>query len=174
MTMKRCIVCSTPVISVTSNIDSYFFNCYQCGVFSIIDTAAADFADTFDREKRLLLSGWLRKNQEYTIQYNNFESLLKIRKPNIPDRANDLLLYISKICPDIGQSFNINLAFRTFVLFQDPKTEKLTEEDQKNGKLFVQMLSESWSKNWKELHWLINDYLILSNQYLKPVVVMIQ
>lgn len=167
MTMKRCIVCSSPVISVTSDIDNYFYNCYRCGVFSLTQYAAILFPDSFNSDdKKSLLSGWLRRNQGYKIQRNDIKTLLKIHKPSIPERATDLLRYISILYPDIGQTFNKKNIFQTIGHLQDQSITQIKPEYLESGKYFMPMMAESWSKNQGELRYLINDYLIGANNYL--------
>lgn len=169
MPLNKCTICSSPLYNQEdTGADSIRYKCYQCGEYTITDTAYASFPEHINSDyKKSSLSGWIRRNQGFTITTTNSEMLENISKPNIPDRALSLLKYISMRLPDIGQTFSINNALRTVELFQRPETDVLTQEDKLNGEFVMPMVSESWSKNRNELNYLINEYLINSRKYLK-------
>jgi hypothetical protein len=86
-------------------------------------------------------SGWIREHQGDVIDSIYIDILKGLKTPNVPQKADKLLIFLSRKCPILGEILNID--------FRDPY-----------------LLSFSWSQNETELSYLIKDFLVNERQLL--------
>lgn len=168
MALLRCTICNIPLFKYRDNFDSVINTCYRCGVYEITRTAQVAFNNYFDTtKKKSYLSGWLRRHQKHVISSNTHKRFKNFIQPSIPERASDLLLYISNLLPSIGQTFSAKSLFATYEHVQNPATEVVQQSLKESAVKFMPMIAESWSQSWVELHYLLYDYLTDSKGYLQ-------
>lgn len=168
MALLRCIICDIPLYKQRNGEDSDINTCYRCGEYEIVRSAIPGFSIHFDStRKRSILSGWLRRNQRTIISTDTHKKFENFRIPSVPKRASELLLYISQILPNIGQYFSSKFLFGTYEHVQNPHTDVVGATFKESAIKFMPMIAESWSQNWEELHYLLQDYLTNSKRYLQ-------
>lgn len=145
---ENCPVCgSASATTKRSGTAVQQVDCGYCGTFEITDSASASWS----AQKRSLsprqltnIQAWLRESQGIRIDSYSFERLMAIPMPTVGERAEKLLIALSKRAADIGA--NVNLGYGN-------KSEEL-------------WLSVSWSTSNTELRFLVQEYLIRKKGWL--------
>jgi nucleoside 2-deoxyribosyltransferase len=107
-----CEVCNEPEASTLfSGFDGVHQKCPRCGEFKLTGTASSIMRQGLGKEKRALLSGWV-KNQNRMgsipmITSENLKEVLESPPPSIAERANFLLLEAESKLKGLGEMFNI-------------------------------------------------------------------
>ena len=141
---NNCPICSTTLNSADLKTHTHFLSCPRCGEYKITGMAQPMLTGTLSGREIANASGWIRENPSKDISTNDIDFLKGLKTPNVPQKANKLLIFLSKKYPIPGQDFDIS--------YKDPY-----------------LLSVSWSQNETELSYLINDYLIRVRGFLSPV-----
>lgn len=163
-----CPICKTPTIE-HSNVDrrdAVYFNCYRCGKFQLTGTTEVIMQpDMMTSSQVANMSGWIREHQLEIIGSNDYERLLKLTSPTVPEKANKLMNYLSRTYPIAGQTINFTLKNLNSLLNSISKNENVGEFI----KIYLStlpLLSSSWTHDETELKYLIHDYLEKEKGYL--------
>lgn len=168
--ITHCTICNIPVLKHRDEVGIVHISCYRCGAYQIVDSAITSFYSHYDTErKKSLLSGWIRRHQYNTIARDSYKILDKFKLPSIPDRATDLLSYIKDLLPNIGQTFNGQELFKTYEHVQKPNINTIDNNFKTLAVRYMPMIAESWSLNWSELYYLLNDYLTEAKGFLQKI-----
>ena len=105
-----CPICSSGLKSpVQISGHSYYIDCLRCGRFIISDTACTELQyKPLNGLQTANASGWIRENQGITILSNDIETLENLKTPTVAEKANKLLMYLSKVFPTPGQVLNFD------------------------------------------------------------------
>jgi hypothetical protein len=138
---NNCPICSSVLKSSDIRTHTHVLSCPRCGEFKITDTARAILPDKLNEREIANASGWIRENPGKVISYNDVDFLKGLKTPNVPQKADKLLIFWSKQYPIPGQTFDVSL--------KDPC-----------------LLSVTWSQNVPELSFIMVDYLTKDRNYL--------
>ena len=108
-----CEVCvNQEALTLFSGFDGVHQNCPRCGEFKLTGTASSIIHQGLGKDKRALLSGWIRNQNRLgsipMINSENLEKILETPIPSVSERAKALLLEASNGLKNLGDSFNIN------------------------------------------------------------------
>jgi len=148
--IQDCPVCLTCIDDTRSNsADIYCVECPRCGNFNITEEATNILHNDVLKDLQIAnASGWIRENQGIEISFEDIENLKNIKTPTVAEKANKLLLYLSKTYPKPGQAipYDINMA--------NPREEHLS------------LLSITWAQDLNEFAYLFHVYLLQENLFL--------
>lgn len=143
---NKCIICNSEVNRCKSSISLYNISCFRCGQYIITDDAV-----DFLRGRQLSpaqianISGWIRENKGCRIFSEDVERLLRIETPSPAEKADKLLVYLSKQYPRPGQRFVLK--------FQDMEECLLYQ-------------AITYSVNMEEVYYFFRTYLDTAKHYL--------
>jgi len=122
--------------------------CPRCGKFSIVGEAVHAWAtgNPTPRQKANA-SAWIRERRGIWLTADDVPGLLRIASPSIADRADRLLIEISRHFPAAGEEVRLE--------YNDPA-----------------ILSCSWSNSSDEVVYLLHEYLVKGANYLTDMGVM--
>ncbi len=102
---EGCPICLSPLKPLPlSPKHSYNINCPRCGNFNISETAYNMLNNSLNYRQIANASGWIRENQGIEILSNDIDNLKNLRTLSIAEKADKLLLYLSKSFPVAGQT----------------------------------------------------------------------
>lgn len=110
----RCEVCSVELATTipSGGFDGIHQNCPRCGEFKVSGTALSMMSHGLGKERRSILSGWVRnQNTLGSVPFITSDSLKTIIATPIPpimERAKLLLVEAEKGLKRLGDNFNIN------------------------------------------------------------------
>ncbi|MCH8029393.1 MAG: hypothetical protein IH874_05635 [Candidatus Dadabacteria bacterium] len=124
----------------------YTIVCERCGDYYISEIAS-NYQDFKSLNKRQIAnaSGWIRENQEFEIISTKIDFLKTLPTPSIPEKAEKLLLYVSKEFPYPGYVF-------TFL-----------DDGGKSKPLYFAI---SWSYDASDCRYIYYDYLFNEKKFL--------
>ena len=144
--MEICPICSLG--STNSPIESgndtvYSMKCPRCGCYKISFRVTALLQDKLKSAplKIANISGYIRENSMKILEEKDVEYLLSIKTPTVAQKAEKLLLHLSKKYPGPGEYFGIPSENPAF-------------------------LGISWAHNWAEVSFLVDQYLLAGKQFL--------
>jgi hypothetical protein len=138
---ENCPICSTTLESSDFRTHTLLLSCPRCGNYKITEEAEAMLPGKLSGREIANFSGWIRENPNTVINSGHIKFFKSLKTPTVPQKADKLLLFLSKKFPTPGQSLDIQ--------FIDPY-----------------LLSVSWSQDQSELLYLIVDYLLHDRKYL--------
>ncbi len=108
-----CEVCrNEQAVSLPTSFDGIHQNCPRCGEFKVSGSACSILNRGIDKEKRALLSGWVRDQNNSgsapMITTTVLENVLNRSAPPVAERAFSLLREAERGLKGLGASFNIN------------------------------------------------------------------
>ncbi len=134
---EECPICWSSLNSpIRASGDKHPIDCPRCGEFVVSGVVSSElYHKPLNGLQIANASGWIRQyRQRGKILLNDVETLRNQRTPTVAEKANKLLLYLSKEFPIPGQSLNFNWN-------ESP------------------LLAVTWSQNVEELSYLFKDYL---------------
>ena len=145
MNEKGCPVCSNSSKYQCSEADIQTISCPRCGEFKISEVVITTTLkyNSLDKIQVANLSGYIRENQKIKILPDDIERLKSLKTPTVAEKAEKLLLYLSREFPVAGQEW----------------VDKDISKD-----LF---LSVAWAQDRKEVEFLMVDYLDENKGFLK-------
>ena len=150
--INNCPICLSPLLNPTplNSKDIYNIDCLRCGYFNIIE-AASDILhhNQLNSLQIANASGWIRYNQGIEISTSNLETLRTIPSPSVAEKANKLLLYLSKSYPLPGQPIPHDFS---------------KANANENEKVFL--LSIAWAIDFQEFSYLFDVYLVQTKGFL--------
>lgn len=169
--LSPCPVCEYPSKcedKIYNEINDFIrvVKCLRCGDFMILLTTATDVSSFLTSEDmRLKASSRIREitNRSYILDNDELKRLSNVNKPSVDERASNLLLTIAEHSPDIGPFINKDVIEQSLTKF--PKIDVVDFENSLM-KLIILMMSKSWSKNRKEIDYLIFDYHVNGSKHL--------
>jgi len=165
--MDKCHICGFPLkyFRTTGN-DSYSCDCYRCGKYSISIEAYSDLDGHITTESQVAnLSGWIRENQNEFITTEKLKRLSSITTPNVSEKANRILLYLSRIYPIPGQSFQ-DIYYTLDNLNEHIKSAELQNHQVINAEKLFPIFSIGYAASIEEIEYLLYDYLFREKKYL--------
>jgi hypothetical protein len=156
----QCPICRSHS-EVHADTQTFFYKCPKCGAFEIIDEAYS-WLEKYPLSPQAVanLSGFLRDTPDFKITRKNVEQLAKMRTPPLSDRAERLLMFLSREFPSVG--FEIELVF-------DQAGDFILEGDQSSPTVQSRLLIETRSADVAEIRYLVDSYLCGTLGYLKPL-----
>src|ERR1039458_10142239 len=89
-TTKPCPICRTTSAMVWNTFTHFNVKCDRCGSFELDDVAERLLTKLTD-EQIAKVSGWIRENQNCTINSSKLENLLALRMPSVGEKAERVL-----------------------------------------------------------------------------------
>lgn len=164
--MEKCLICKFPSKDFDKSWHTYHFDCYRCGKYSISSEAYEDFDDYINNEnQRANLSGWIRENQNEFISSERLARLSKLVCPSVDEKANRVLLYLSKIYPIPGQQLpEIYNELRK--LIEQINSSELPPNNEISANNLLPLFSIAYTSSLDEIYYIIYDYLFHEQNYL--------
>lgn len=137
---EPCLICQIPGTKVApTNNDEFSVECDGCGDFRITGSAARVLAlnPLETHRQRANARGWMGDNPGIVLSAEQIAQLRALSSPTVGERAEKLLVAMSKRHPDVG--------------------EQIVAFDESGNSAF--WLAASWSDNLEELTYLIRAYL---------------
>src|SRR4051794_18003335 len=102
--MKPCFFCGMPMAQPSRTTSVIHCSCIRCGHFGITTTADAGLIDPsqFTPEQSANISGYIRENQNLTIEYSDLDFLQRLRTPTVAEKAMKGLAELAKQYPIPG------------------------------------------------------------------------
>lgn len=143
MEKDKCFICSSTTNNFYSQGLKYTIGCPRCGNYTITRLATNYFESSqFTSQQIANISGWLRENHMEICEAKDIDYLSNLQTPSVAQKAEKLILYLSKKYPMPGQRFVIG----------------------SNNQI---LMSVSWTQNIKELIYLMQSYLSNCKNFLK-------
>lgn len=167
--MKKCPVCNFYLKDYcVDNNGSYYCHCYRCGKYFIAYEAQVDFHEFITSASQMAnLSGWIYKNQEELITSERLSRLSKLRTPNVDEKANRILLFLSELCPIPGE--RLPSIFKTIQSLLELDLEELQPHHIESAEMMLPVMSLGNVSTIEELYYLLFDYLYDEKKYLDLV-----
>ena len=111
-----CEVCrvETATTIPSGGFDGIHQNCPRCGEFRVSGTALSIMGQGLGKERRAVLSGWVRNQNSLgsipLITSDSLKTILSTPVPPVMERTEMLLLEAEKGLKNLGDTFNINEA----------------------------------------------------------------
>lgn len=107
-----CEVCNNEdAQTLFSGFDGVHQNCPRCGEFKLAGTASSIIRQGLGKDKRAILSGWVRNQNRLgsvpMITSVNLKEVIESPIPSIAERADSLLLEAESQLTGLGEYFNI-------------------------------------------------------------------
>lgn len=155
-----CEVCQQEKAqTLPSSFDGVHQSCPRCGEFRLAGTAAAILRQGIGPEKRALISGWVRDQNNAgsipTITTHVLENVLNRPPPPIMERAIAILREAERGLSGLGEYFNLN----------DPRFLAASYSYNRDDVLFLARVLESY--DLISCHTLDGLYEILPRGYMK-------
>lgn len=109
-----CEVCrvETATTIPSGSFDGIHQNCPRCGEFRVSGTALSIMGQGLGKERRAVLSGWVRNQNTLgsipLITSDSLKTILSTPVPPVMERTEMLLLEAEKGLKNLGDTFNIN------------------------------------------------------------------
>jgi hypothetical protein len=158
MKENECPVCHSDT-KVQSDDRTFFFDCPRCGSFEVMDDACLWLEENpLSPQAAANLSGLLRESVDFQITPDNVQQLAKLPTPPLSDRAERLLLFLSREFPSVG----LEIEF-----FPDASGRHVLSANLTNLKDLTAALPESRSADFEQVRYLLDGYLCEAMNYLK-------
>jgi len=173
---KKCPICGSPTKSseVINESDIFEYDCYRCGKYKIEKNALDVYKErtkTKSRELKkqiALFTGWIRENQNITINNNSINHLYSLKLPTLNHRATNLLKSFTDQYDLIGGINTINFDELERILPIISHGDKLDEFDLAVA-YDLKYIAATWSYDIRELEFIYEDYLIKGKKYLTKI-----
>lgn len=142
---NTCPICNSIECEIYDNGHRLDINCVECGKYRITEIAyhlliSKNVKSFYSPFKIANASSWLRENQIFPISTNNIDELFNHKTPSLIEKAEKLMLYISRKYPVPGQYIN--------------------------DKDLLKPLSITWSINEEERSYILHEYLVKEKKFL--------
>ncbi len=144
--MEKCPICERVGIEIESPRGKNFFEikCRRCSSYKINESVCINLHRyPYIQQQRTNVSSYLFENSGFYITKENIEFFKTIPTPSVGERAEKLLKYLAK-------KINYGISREIVPLSED-----------------WDLLSASWSKDYSEVIYLLDGYLIDGKSYLE-------
>ena len=146
-----CLVCNehTAKVVASSAGGSFQVTCSYCGNYSITSSALFTLQNNpLTLSQVVNARGWIRENQSIMLHSDDLDRLKTLKSPTVAERADKLLLALSKESKHIGGVFEIS------------------HQEAPNAK----WIAYSWSENVQEVRYLLLQYMTATKGWLSNLV----
>jgi hypothetical protein len=165
--VEKCPICTMPAALGPYHGGLFHFNCLCCGEFKMTTEADAFLkADPIDGIHVNAASGYIRRNENLTIDSKDLESLRNSRIPTVGEKAARLLLAFADEYPVPGTIFPdpFPRVVMTLNRLAQYTAETVYPEDAiTEYASFLKWLAIASANDANELNWLVREVLAENN-----------
>lgn len=161
--MIECPICSFPLRSSDVGGTVYKLHCYRCGIFQISLEAKEELLQIeLSSTQSSHISSWLNDNPSTMIHLRDIPYLISLVTPALDEKAEKLLLFLSKLFPYPGQIIpdflkNIHLLCDNKENLLYLNKIGLTKE---KARSYLEIFAHSWATSPNEFAYILYRYLV--------------
>ncbi len=144
----------------------YFYhriNCPRCGLYGAYEIGFKLLQnENFSEIQIACISGYLRENSDTKFDEKLVEYVKKLRPPSVPEKGEKLLRYLARKYPKAGQEIDFQS-----IGMGSHQSAFFNVNDESGDAL--EMIATAWACDPEELIFIVERYLIDSQQLLIPL-----
>ncbi len=168
MVFFECPVCSTPCKNEPRE-NWCDIDCLRCGRFRADNSsleALSNLSVKSDPDKTAIISGWINGHQGELLRKDVLVFILKRKPPIVADKADKLLRFLAALMPIPGSRAGFAPDF-VQPLLQSSRSKaaiagqfELNTGEVEQIRLPLRLLGVSWSRDFREVGFLVHQFLI--------------